>query len=279
MVGKFSTYVKYLSLGSVSLFLFGCDDLFKPTIPTICERNPEICAGLNEDGWCRAEKAEIIRHRYDHLNVTTDSHIYKLLKHYEAYEYCIEKAAGIRHIKYREKEADRMQGFLTAIEAQKQLSRQTKNTSDPYLLYYHWSRNNDDRARKKFIAQAKQGNFNSADLWIKTASIYLKQDNEAARKALYKALSYYDDLDDVDTLLFESLVTVNLDDERYASAYVWANVYAEVDDMGEQALARTHPLLLAPVNYEKLEGIASDVEDAINNGAFNADKLGLWRLN
>ncbi|MFC3093568.1 DUF2989 domain-containing protein [Alteromonas sediminis] len=278
MVGKFSTQSQFLLIFISTLLLFGCDDLFKPTIPTICETNPDICAGLNEDGWCRAEKAEIIRHRYDHLNVTTDSHIYTLLKHYEAYEACIEKAAGIRHIKYREKEANRMQGLLTAIDAQKKLIRQTKDTNDPYLLYYHWSRNNDDSARKRFLAQARQGNFDSADLWIKAASIHLKRDNEAARKSLYKALSYYDDVDDVDPMLFESLVTVNLDDERYASAYVWANVYAEVNEMGQQALARTRPLLLAPVNYERLEGIAWDVEAAINDGAFNADRLGLWRL-
>lgn len=278
MIGNFSTLVKILLVTLTLPLLNGCDDLFRPTIPAICEEQPQICEGLNEDGWCRAEKAEIIRHRYDNMHNADDSHKYVLLKHYEAYEGCIEKATQIRHIKYREKESDRMEGYLTAIEAQKQLSRETKDSNDPYLLYYHWSRNNDERAKKRFMAQARNGKFNSADLWIKTASIHLKRDNEQARKALYKALSYYDDIDDVSPMVFESLITVNLDDERYASAYVWANVYAEVDDMGEQALERTHPLLLKPINYDQLTSMASKIEDVINDGEFNADKVGLWRL-
>ena len=278
IVSKFSTYKKLVLLGAVTIFASGCDDLFTPSISTICEEHPELCAGLNKDGWCRAEKAEIIRHRFDNLNNNDDAHIYTLLNHYENYEACIEKATQIRHIKYRDKEADRMQGYLTAQAAIKQLSRETRNSSNPNLQYYHWSRYSDDTAKSRFLAQAKQGQFKTPELWMKVASVYLKRDNEQARKALYKALSYYDDIDSVNPDIFKSLITVNLDDERYASAFVWANVYAEVDETGEVALAETRPLVLRPVNKIALGDIADKIEEAINQGNFNADRIGLWRL-
>jgi hypothetical protein len=265
-------------IGVTMLLLAACEDLFRPSITTICEEHPQLCAGLNKDGWCRAEKAEIIRHRFDHLNDNSDDHIYRLLRHYESYEVCIEKAAQIRHIKYRDKEADRMQGYLTAQQAIKDLSRETRDSTDPHLQYYHWSRHQDETAKARFLAQARRGNFNSPELWVMVASVHLKRDNEKARKALYKALSFYQDIDEVNQDIFKSLITVNLDDERYASAFVWANVYAEVNEAGEAALEDTRPLVLQPINTAALSDIADKIEDAINQGSFNADRVGLWRL-
>lgn len=273
-ISKFSTF---LTLLHITLILQGCKDYFKPSISTICESHPHLCEGLNQDGWCRQEKADIIRHSYEHMHLKTDAHLYPLLKYYEDYEVCIEKASQIRHIKYREKESDRMNGYLTAQSRIKEISRATKDSADPNLQYFHWSRYGDDKAKKRFLAQASA--FDTPELFIKLASVYLKNDNEAARKALYRALRYYDDIDDVDSAIYRSLITVNLDDERYSSAFVWANVYSEVDDAGEQALTHTKSLLLKPINSEELTQLASKIESAINDGEFNADRVGLWRLN
>ena len=85
-----------------------------------------MCAGLNKDGWCRSEKANLIRHQYEHLKDTKERHKYDLLLKWEDYLLCVEKAAQIQHIKYRDKEITRAEGVLTAKAAIRRLTDDTR---------------------------------------------------------------------------------------------------------------------------------------------------------
>jgi hypothetical protein len=256
--------------------LSGCGQYFEPTIASICEQHPTLCQGLNKDGWCRAEKAEIIRHKYEHLHSNDDSHIYPLLLFFEEYEQCVEKAAQIRHIKYREKEADRLNGFLTAQREIKALAAKTKGSDDPYLQYFHWSRLNDSRAKDRFVAQSSS--FNTPELYIMLASIHAKHDNQAARTALYKSLKFFSDIDEVTPSIFRSLISANLDDDYINSAFIWAIVYSEVNEEGEIALLDVESQLTSEANTSSLENTAHRIVALINSGQFDADRVGLWRI-
>ena len=88
----FPTFV--LVLVSV-LLVSGCDGFAPRTVAQMCEENPDICNDLNPDYWCRAEKADIIKHRYEYLEEMPDKAQYDLLIMFEDYKVCIDKAAQI----------------------------------------------------------------------------------------------------------------------------------------------------------------------------------------
>lgn len=281
-ISKSSNILSMMKLGAHLIFLLslmalsGCSEYFKPTIASICEQHPTLCEGLNKDGWCRAEKAEIIRYKYNHLASKDDSYIYPLLLFFEDYEQCVEKAAQIRHIKYRDKEADRLQGYLTAQREIKALAAKTKQSTDPYLQYFHWSRLYDNTAKDKFVAQSES--FDTPELYIMLASIHAKHDNQAARKALYKSLKYYSDIDSVAPSILRSLISANLDDGYVNSAFVWAKVYSEINEEGRLALADVEQQLNSHTDKPTLKHTAHRIVDLINNGQFDADRVGLWRI-
>ena len=67
----------------------------------------------------------------------------------------------------------------------------TKNTNHPGLLYYHWSRNNDQSALTKLLTlEEKQDKrvTEDAEMQFFLASYYVKFDDEKTIDLLYKTL-------------------------------------------------------------------------------------------
>lgn len=234
-----------------------------------------MCDDLNPDAWCRSEKAEIIRHRFNHQNEATDKQRYEMLLKWEAYKVCIAKAAGIRHIKHREKEAGRMKGLLTAERELKRLAWKTQNADNPYLAYYHWSRFSDAEARDRFMRFAKSGELhNDPSLLVALASLQIKTDEEAARHTLYDALERVDENNMVESAVFLSLSTLAIDQNNLAAAYLWANVAhhfdAPVDLPAYQQMA-----IASNVDVDAIETMAEKVIDDLEAGKFNAYRAGI----
>ena len=73
-------------------------------------------------------------------------------KGFESYNQCITLAAKIEHIKLKSKTTSRIEGQLTSIKEMTRLYQDTKNTNHPGLLYYHWSRNNEQSALTRLLA-------------------------------------------------------------------------------------------------------------------------------
>ena len=257
--------------------LIGCDGMFPPSVAEICRQDSALCDDLNPDGWCRAEKAEIIRHRYDYRNDEDDQHKYDLLLKFEDYKICVGKAAQIQHIKYREKETGRMKGLLTAQREIKRLSRETRHSENPYLAYYQWSRYGHEDALQRFQSYANSNQLNSPELQIALASIQIKTDLEQTKASLYKALALYTDEQEIDDEIFDTLVTIALDQERYHMAYVWSGVASHfserVNDDQLKLLATRHSL-----PADKLDDVADEITDAIQGRDFDPHQLGLDRL-
>lgn len=279
LFGKFSTRSKNVTLVlTTTLCISACDTLFPPTVNEICAENPELCEDLNPDAWCRAEKAEIIKHRFNNLTSTNDNHKYALMLMFEDYQKCIVKASGIQHIKYREKEAGRMKGVLTAERELARLSRETRHSPDPYLSFYHWSRHGDEVALARFMDYHTKNQLNTPELQLALATIQVKYNLDDTRDTLHRALSMYQDGDAVDTELFKSMITIHLDREKYNMAYVWALV-ADNYIKDSHYIENTKSLLAdEELPFDVLEDVADEIISSINHGNFDAKKLGIATL-
>ncbi len=275
---KFSTF----SLSTLFFVLFiataaGCDAMFEPTVADICKAEPAMCQDLNTDGWCRSEKAAIIRMRYAHQNDDGESYKYPLMLAFEDYLACVDKASGIEHIKYREKEATRLKGVLTAQSELKRLSRETKTSTDPYLAYYHWSRHGDPGALQRFRRYMNTHDVDDPALLIFRAEEEVKRDLSKTVAILYDALSHYDEPENVNTEIFYSLVSIALEQENFRLAYVWLKVTEYYD---EDALTDSKTIMAAnrELPFDVLDAVADEVISAINQGEFDAEALQLARL-
>ncbi len=277
LFSNFSTIPACIILFISVLGLSACSDLFEPTLSEICQEQSELCTDLNQDHQCRYEKAEIIRHRYYHQNDAADGHKYDLLLKFEDYLTCIEKAAHIEHKKIRDKEATRLKGVLTARKEIDRLSRETRQSADPYLSYYQWSRYGHEDALQRFMHYSRTGQVNDPELLVNLASIQVKDDLDATINTLYKALSLYPGSDEVDEEIYATLVTIGMEKENYRMAYVWTGVLASYNDKvntsQQAALAQQFGL---PADV--LDDVTDDITSALDSGKFDAQALGLYRL-
>ncbi|NVK57888.1 MAG: DUF2989 domain-containing protein [Alteromonadaceae bacterium] len=260
------------------LFVAGCGDFFEPTIKEICTQNPQFCEDLNTDGWCRSEKSEIVRHRFNHQGDDSDRPKYHLLLKYEKYQLCINKAAQIQHVKYREKEFARKQASVSVASTLKQLQWQTKHSTDPYISYYQWSRFGYEDARQRFVAAAQNGVFTEPHFYVDLASIQVADDPKAARNALFKALSQYANVDqEIDGRITGLLASLSIDTDNYRMAYVWTKVtnhFAESSDESQlSAITSKHKIPEAI-----LDRVAEDIISALDAREFDAQKLKIDRL-
>lgn len=234
--------------------LIGCDQFSSKTIAQICTERPELCNDLNPDAWCRAEKADIINHRFEHTDSVDDRHKYALLMHFEKYQVCVAKAAQIKHIKLREKETGRMKGYLTSQSEIARLATETRHSTDPYLAYYQWSRNGHQDALKTFLNAAERGELNSAALNVAHATYLVKKDSASAINALYTALSLYTEEEQVDPEIFHSLYTLHNERDDVSEAIVWGLVGTEFETNN---IDKAGLLSIAEENNLPIESLAS----------------------
>ncbi|WP_169726050.1 DUF2989 domain-containing protein [Aestuariibacter salexigens] len=255
------------------MLLTGCGGLFEKSVNEICAENPQMCDDLNPDGWCRAEKAKIIKHRFEHQETLTPRNTYDQLINFEHYKKCIEKASQIEHIKLREKEAGRIKGLLTAERELKRLSRNTCNSDSPYLLYYCASRFGNEDAMQKFLSFEQQGRLNSAELQIALASHQVKFDFHQALKTLHYALSLYTDDDDINTDVFSSFIGIYLKLGEVDKAYVWTKVAEAFEVDGLDAVQMEVMARQAGSNTDRLEDYADRIIDMLEDRQFNMAPL------
>ena len=173
----------------------GCEE--PVTIAKVCKETPGFCADLNKDSHCKDESAEVILKRYSEYKEPTDENKYQLLKEFETYNQCITLAAKIEHIKLKAKKTSRIDGQLTSIKEMTRLYQDTIDTNHPGLLYYHWSRNNNQGALNKLLAIEDDPSVTqSAEMQFFLASYYIKFDDEKTDKTGDATYVYTDpDLD------------------------------------------------------------------------------------
>ncbi len=246
----------------------GCDGMSQKSIANICEDESSFCSDLNADSWCRAEKSIIIRARYNDSIEPRDINKYDLLLAFEDYKKCIDKASKIEHIKFKEKQAGRVEGLLTAERELRRLSKETRDSKDPHLLYYHWSRHNNEDALKHFMEYRDSGELETSELQVALASYYTKFDLPKTVKTLQHALELHEKDDEIDTSIFSSLTTIYMKLEKFDKAYIWGLIAVE-HDVQDLDIVQVEALLIQQgINTKALEERAKSYSKAIDKGQF-----------
>jgi hypothetical protein len=252
----------------VTFSLMGWEGYFEKSIANICEESPTFCNDLNADSWCRAEKSVIIRLRYQDSVEPRDKNKYDLLLGFEDYKKCIDKASKIEHIKFKEKQTGRVEGLLTAERELKRLSRLTKDSVEPHLLYYHWSRNNNEDAIKTFMQYRDTGELETPELQVALASYYTKFDLPKTIKTLHHALELHEEGDEINTTIFSSLTTIHMKLEEFDKAYIWGLVAIEHEVSDLDVVQVETVLLQRGIDTKSLQKTAEAYSKAIDKGRF-----------
>ena len=252
----------------VTFSLAGCDGFSEKSIASICEESSNFCTDLNADSWCRAEKSVIIRARYKDSVEPGDKNKYDLLLGFEDYKKCIDKASKIEHIKFKEKQTGRVEGLLTAERELKRLSRMTKDSNDPHLLYYHWSRHNNEDAIKAFMRYRDTGELETPELQVALASYYTKFDLPKTVKTLHHALELHEKGDEINTTIFSSLTTIHMKLEEFDKAYIWGLIAVEHDVTDLDVVQVETVLMQKGIDTEALQKTAKAYSKAIDKGRF-----------
>ena len=154
----------------------------------------------------------------------------------------------------------------------------TKNTDHPGLLYYHWSRNNDQSALTKLLAlEEKQDKrvTEDAEMQFFLASYYVKFDDEKTIDLLYKTLELNKAGEAPNPEIYPTLVSLFYKHEKYKHAYTFARVaqlsgYEDVD-----ILPIEHQLAAAGKSLDSLDDLAQKTYDSIQEGSFVSPR-GFW---
>ncbi|MBB1454548.1 DUF2989 domain-containing protein [Pseudoalteromonas sp. SG43-5] len=205
------------------LTLAGCEEPL--TLAQVCKETPGFCSDLNKDSHCKDERSDVIIKRHIEYKDPTDENKYQLLKDFESYNQCITLAAKIEHIKLKAKKTSRIDGQLTSIKEMTRLYQDTQNTNHPGLLYYQWSRNNNQSALTKLLAiENDKSVTQSAEMQFFLASYYIKFDDEKTIDLLYKTLEL-NKKDNIPNLeVYTSLISLFYKHDKFKHAYIFSKV-------------------------------------------------------
>jgi len=265
--------VRFFWLVLSCMLLSGCDQFFGKSIADICKEYPQMCSDLNPDAWCRAEKSNIIKHRYQNFLTPSDDLKYKLLLNFEDYRECIGKASQIEHIKLREKTTGRVKGLLTAERQLQRLARDTEDSPDPRLVYYHWSRFGSEIHEKKFLEYRDAGLLETPELQVGLASLYIKNNLPLTVETLYHALELYPEQSEIDIEIFNSLVSIFVKQQKFEQAYTWGYVARKFDAETLDLPQIEVQVRQTSNNIDALKQLGEQYSDAIRDGNFNAQNV------
>jgi len=250
--------------------LFSCDN--SPSFAELCEMHGEICHEFEQDSWCKRERISVGFANLEHVKTPLDPQKFQQLIAYENYAKCMAHASKIEHIKFKNKQVMRVNNLLKAREQIDFISKQTRKSLHPDLLYFHWSRYLNRKALAKFLALENTSQLETPRLQLNLATYYVKIDKEKTLQLLHHSLELSNDDALIDVEVFKSLSTIFADKRNFDKAYIWSkvlNLYASDDEsVTERSLenySRAYNL-----NSDILEEKAEDLLESILDGQFKA---------
>ena len=247
----------------------------EPTVNELCEKHQKICETFTADTWCKAERKKILFAYNDLTTTQDDAEKYKLLIRLEKYKECMSYASKIEHIKLKEKQTARIKNKENAIANIKALSKETVNSENPYILYYHWSRYLNENAIKKFIALEGSAQLETPELQFFLATYYTKTDPKKTLGLLYHALELYKVDDELNVEIFKSLITIFTNKEEYKQAYIWLKMlklyHPEDKELSEDSLEKFEQLHRLDGAF--LDKVAASTLEKIQQGKFESPKF------
>lgn len=258
--------MKVLAILPLAIILAACGEK-EVNLMQLCDQHPQFCADLWDDSHCKDERRTVIFSRVAEFKLPSDANKYQLLMDFERYHKCMELAAGIEHIKLKEKTTERVKNLLVAQKEIKRLSAETLNSDHPGLAFYHWSREHSDAHLTKFLRAAKAGELKTPDLMFAYGQYLIDRDTDQAIETILKALSLYKAGQKIDVDMYTSLTTLYFKKQNFAASYHWALVSknAGVQRIEFQRILQD----LAPqVDKDKLEALADQTALTLSEGTF-----------
>lgn len=263
--------------------LIACDA--PDNVATICGNDKAICADLNTDEWCQAERNELITKRFAAKENTNDQAQYGLLTALNNFQECIKIAALIEPRTHPELKTLRVSAMLSTYDELIALEKQTLGSNNPYILNYHWVAHNNENAKRRFIALSKQENFDDPALYFAIANIY-DNNNAKAIANLLKGISLvnqdnqFDSLQldnsrlknssNISTKLLYAIITAYMHERDYALAYLWSQV-AIMSDVENINLDLFNKHKVTPSERRRLDSLAITVAEQIEEQEFTTD--------
>jgi tetratricopeptide (TPR) repeat protein len=255
------------------LFLFSCDN--GPKLVDICTSDAELCAQFTPDSWCKSERKDTIFSAFLLKQNPTDALKYQMLIAYEKYAECVAFSTKIEHIKLKEKRTARIKNYLKAKELIKTLSNETKHSSHPDLLFYHWSHYLDEKALNQFLAMEGSASLETPNGQFNLATHYAKRDLNKTLSLLFHALELYQPEQQVNSEIFQSLSTIFTEKNKYKQAYIWLKVLLLYDPENKYVKEKTLINFARSYQLEQefLDRVALSTLDKILDGKFETPKF------
>ncbi|MFO6422959.1 DUF2989 domain-containing protein [Motilimonas sp. KMU-193] len=246
----------------------GCEQ--KINIKEVCSNTPELCSDLNtDDGWCKEERTNVIRSRKEQTNpeIDTDLAKYHLLRDFKSYKTCIERAAQVEPIIYKDKKTGRVNALITAENEIQRLEQETINSNEPHLAYYHWRVHGNQEAKARFMAIEDSPALDEPELALAMASYYFERDPDKTAKLLYRAISNYKGELPPESI-YDSLTTLNLQEKRYPETYIWMQVAKQLGKKNVSLQTLERYQVFSEEEKQKLDTLAKELAEKITDGTF-----------
>ena len=320
-------YLRSIFVSSILLFTAGCNDTI--SLSDACKELGGFCEVIKADSNCRKDRESVIMTAYEIEKINSESadhpslpHLrYKQLNNVEAFESCTylqtfieykpaeERFAGAGKLpsgeftpEVKEKMAeytdnkkalkrDKLRTYREIKRYMSILEKSTKKSSDPHLLYWHWSRHQDENAINTLTHLYRQGKIKDYDLLFYIGTDMSRYDAKESKVLFLKSLESYppeqytsknrvtskklklnpsgDDDGRLHYDILRGLVQIYFTEENYDAAYVLARVLklnndrsADIDMIIEYMEKHN------PSRLSSLDDLADDVDDQLSSGEF-----------
>jgi hypothetical protein len=137
------------------------------------------------------------------------------------------------------------------------------------LLYYHWSRNNDQSALTKLLALENDPSVTEdAEIQFFLASYYIKFDEDKTIDLLYKTLELNKAEQTPNPEIYTSLISLFYKQEKYKHAYTFAKIAQLSGITNVEIFPIEQQLTATGKSLSGLDTLAQQTYDSIQAGQF-----------
>ena len=301
--------MRFLLLLFPAIFLMACSS--EPTLNDACDELSELCETLYVDSRCVTQRREVIMNEFYMRQERNLDRMYSQLLALEEFVMCSEKATWIEYInpanKYaqqqktevikkklaeyqarlRGKAQARLATYEHAMALLDRYVQRSSISSEPFLLYWHWSRTGNQEAINKLIALDEQGKIQNYELKYYIAQAYGNHNPDKAINSLLEGLALYpsenytsksrvykvkngnhaaSDDGRLHFDIFRSLSSLYYAKGQYEQAYIFAKLLSINEDESANI-----PMISANIQRNKIASLdrkAEGISDALEDGIF-----------
>lgn len=235
---------------------------------TFCKLDRDICKKLPDEGWCNAQRDDLIRATWFNKHRPSNKTRYQLLKALAPYQTCLTVAAQIEPVNHKQRKTRRTETLLAVTNQISQLQLELSHKRDLFSLYYRWSQLHDEQAKRMFIARENNAAMQDPILLYGLASLYNKSAPQKSLALMRQALSLYSKKWPIPNYLLESITTEYMRLNRFDKAYIWSLVIYKVSgvSINTKQLIRYHHF--SKEEIKKFAQRAEEIAESIKKRQF-----------